>query len=129
MHIRQGDKVQVIAGKEKGKVGRVLRIDHKRNRVVVESINIVKRHQKPTAIDPEGGIIEKEAPLHVSNVLLYSEELERGVRVSYRFVGANGEHHESRNAALATFSDKPARVAKVRVCKRTGEVFKVEGAQ
>lgn len=128
MHIRKGDKVQVIAGKEKGKVGLVLRIDHKRDRVFVESINIVKRHQKPTAIDPDGGIIEKEAALHVSNVLLYSEELERGVRVSYRFVGANGEYHESKVAAAASFSEKPARISKVRMCVRTGEIFKVEGS-
>ena len=123
MHIKKGDKVQVIAGKEKGQTGTVLRVDRGRNRVVVEGLNLVKRHKRPSPVDQEGGIIEKEAPLHASNVLLYSEKLERGVRVSHRFVGAGGEHFTDRKAAVASFDETPARIEKVRVCVKTGEVL------
>lgn len=124
MYIKTNDVVQVIAGKEKGKKGRVLRLDLQRNRVVVEGLNLVKRHRRPTALDPQGGITEKEASLHVSNVLLYSEKLGRGVRVAYRFEGQGGEYHSTRSAALASFgAEQPERVRKVRFCAKTGEVF------
>lgn len=124
MYIKTNDVVQVMAGREIGKTGRVIQVDRKRNRVVVEGLNVVKRHKRPNPADPEGGIIEKEAPIDASNVLLYSEELERGVRVSYRFVGANGDHHQTRKAAAASFGDKkPTTIKKVRVCAKTGEVF------
>jgi large subunit ribosomal protein L24 len=67
--IRKGDMVAVIAGKEKGKRGRVLRILYKRNRVVVERVMVVKRHTKPSQSNQEGGIIEKEGSIHISNVM------------------------------------------------------------
>ena len=68
--IRKGDVVEVTTGKDRGKRGTVLRVDKTRDRVTVERVNIVKKHQKPNATVRQGGIIEKEAPLHVSNVAL-----------------------------------------------------------
>jgi large subunit ribosomal protein L24 len=79
--IRKGDTVQVIAGDDKGKTGRVLQVDDVKQRVVVEKINLVKRHTKARRQGMQSGIIEKEAPLHLSNVLLYDPKSERGVRV------------------------------------------------
>jgi large subunit ribosomal protein L24 len=70
MHVKRNDLVQVITGKEKGKIGKILRVIQKTQRVVVEKVNIVKKHQKPTGKDG-GGIIEKESSIHASNVLLY----------------------------------------------------------
>jgi large subunit ribosomal protein L24 len=71
MHVRKGDQIVVVAGKEKGKRGRVLRLLTSKSRVVVERINMVKRHTKPTQRSPRGGIVEKEAGLPVSNVSLW----------------------------------------------------------
>jgi large subunit ribosomal protein L24 len=71
MHVRKGDQVVVVAGKEKGKRGRVLRLLTAKNRVLIERINMVKRHTKPTQRSPRGGIIEKEAGLPASNVSLW----------------------------------------------------------
>ena len=71
MHVRKGDMVVVIAGKEKGKRGRVLRILSDKERVVVERINMVKRHTKPTQANPRGGILDKEGSLAMSNVALW----------------------------------------------------------
>ncbi|MFB3233111.1 50S ribosomal protein L24, partial [Staphylococcus pseudintermedius] len=68
MHIKKGDNVIVIAGKDKGKTGKVVATQPKKDRVVVEGVNIVKKHQKPTQMNPEGGILETEAAIHVSNV-------------------------------------------------------------
>lgn len=123
MYIKTGDKVQVIAGKERGKVGAVIRVDHKRNRIFVEALNIIKRHKRPSAADQQGGIVEREASIHASNVMLFSEKLGRGVRVSYRFEGQNGEFHMTQKAARESFSEPPARINKVRLCVKTGEVF------
>ncbi|HEX3696476.1 MAG TPA: 50S ribosomal protein L24 [Polyangia bacterium] len=71
MHVRKGDSVVVIAGKEKGKRGRVLRLLTGAGRVVIERVNLVKRHTKPTQRNPRGGILEKEGGLEASNVSLY----------------------------------------------------------
>ncbi|HET8655052.1 MAG TPA: 50S ribosomal protein L24 [Longimicrobiaceae bacterium] len=70
MHIRRGDRVRVLRGNERGKEGTVLRVDREKNRVVVEGVNIRKRHMKPSALNPEGGIVSFEAPLAASNVML-----------------------------------------------------------
>lgn len=70
LKIKKGDTVKVIAGDDKGKSGVILSVDLKKMRVLVEGLNMVKRHTKPSASKPEGGIIEKEAPMHVSNVML-----------------------------------------------------------
>lgn len=123
MYIKTGDKVQVIAGKDRGKVGSVIRVDLKRNRVVVKDLNMVKRHKRPAPGEQEGGIKEREASIHASNVLLYSEKLQRGIRVSYRYEGQGGEFFTTQKAALESFSEAPERVKKVRFCVKTGEVF------
>jgi large subunit ribosomal protein L24 len=69
-YLKKDDKVKVIAGKDKGKIGKVLRVDRKKNRVLVENINMAKRHTRPTAQNRQGGIVESEAAVHTSNVLL-----------------------------------------------------------
>lgn len=66
--IRKGDTVRVLAGNDLGRVGRVLKVFPKTSRVVVEGVNLIKRHTRPTQKNPKGGILEKEAPIHVSNV-------------------------------------------------------------
>jgi large subunit ribosomal protein L24 len=71
MHVRKGDQVVVIAGKEKGKRGRVLRLLTAKGRVVIERVNMVKRHTKPTQSNPRGGILEKEGSVEASNVALW----------------------------------------------------------
>ncbi|MDB5085276.1 MAG: ribosomal protein [Bacilli bacterium] len=68
--IKKGDKVQVISGRDKGKQGQVLASFPTENRVLVENVNLVKKHMKPDAANPQGGVIEKEAPIHVSNVMV-----------------------------------------------------------
>jgi large subunit ribosomal protein L24 len=82
--IRKGDVVQVIAGDDKGKVGRVLRVFPQTNRLLVERVNFVKRHTKARRAGQQGGILEKEAPIHISNVLLHDPKVDRGVRVGVR---------------------------------------------
>lgn len=84
MRIKSGDKVRVITGKDKGKEGIVLRTLPKEDRVVVEGVNIHKRHQKPTQMST-GGIEEFEAPIHVSNVMLIDPSTGEPTRVGYRF--------------------------------------------
>ena len=68
LHVKKGDKVKVLAGTGRGEVGKVLEVYKTKNRVLVEGVNMVKRHQRPTQQLQKGGIIEKEAPIHVSNV-------------------------------------------------------------
>jgi len=70
LHVKKNDMIKVIAGKEKGKTGKVLRVFPAKGRVVVEGLNLIKRHTRPTQVQPEGGIVEKEAALSISNVML-----------------------------------------------------------
>ena len=100
VHVRRGDTVGVIAGKERGKRGKVLRVLRDSNRVVVEHLNMIKRHQRPTQKLRQGGIIEREGPLAASNVLLVCGRCDRPVRTGTRILGDG---------------------RKVRVCKRCGE--------
>jgi large subunit ribosomal protein L24 len=90
LKIRKGDTVQVIAGDDKGKTGKVLMVDEAKNRVIVEKVNFVKRHTKPRAQNQQGGILEKEAPVHISNVLLFDAKAGKGVRVGTR-LGKDGK--------------------------------------
>ncbi len=84
--IKVNDKVMVIAGKDKGKVGTVKKIIRKSDRVIVDQINKVKRHMKGNPYTGQaGGIVEKEAPLHISNVALFCEACARPTRVGYKF--------------------------------------------
>jgi large subunit ribosomal protein L5 len=79
--LKKNDLVMVTAGKEKGKSGRILRIHAKKDRAIVEKINFIKRHQRPTSQQRQGGIIEREAPLHLSNLMLICETCNKPVRV------------------------------------------------
>ena len=83
MKIKKGDRVQVIAGKSKGLRGEVLAVKTKDNRVVVQGVNMIKRHTKPTQAQP-GGIIEREAAIHVSNVLHIDPKTDKPTRVGFK---------------------------------------------
>lgn len=102
MNIKKGDTVMVIAGKDTGRKGKVLRVVPAENRVVVEGINRVKKHQKPNRSLPQGGILKVESPLNASNVMLLCNKCNKPTRVG-KTVLDNG--------------------SKVRVCKQCGEVL------
>jgi len=95
MHVKKGDKVRVISGKDKGKTGVILASYPKDSRVLVEGVNIVKKHAKPSQVNPQGGIISFEAPIHVSNVMPIDPKSGNPTRVGYK-----------------TIDDKKVRVAK-----------------
>ena len=86
MFIKTGDKVRVISGKDKGKEGSVKKILAAENRVVVEGINMIKKHQKPNNANPNGGVIDTEAPISASNVMLIDPSTNEPTRVGYKFV-------------------------------------------
>ncbi|HEY3020224.1 MAG TPA: 50S ribosomal protein L24 [Solirubrobacteraceae bacterium] len=98
LRIRRDDEVVVISGKDKGKSGRVLRVEPAKQRVYVEGLNIVKRHQRPSALNPnaQAGVIEREGPIHVSNVALLDPKDKKPTRLG----------------ATTTADGKKARVAK-----------------
>jgi len=100
--IRKGDEVMVIAGKDRGKRGKVLSVHPDEQRVVVAGVNMIKRHQKPIRIRTQAGIIQREAPIHVSNVMLICDKCHRPTRVGFTLL-ADG--------------------SKARVCKKCGEVI------
>lgn len=102
MRVKKGDTVVVIAGKDKGKKGLILQVIPKTQRVIVEGVNMVKKHQKATQKVQQGGIVTQEAPVHVSNVMYFDKKVSKGVRVGYKTLNS-GE--------------------KVRVSKKTGEVI------
>ena len=83
MNFKKGDKVNVIAGKDKGKSGKILHVLKDKERVVVEGINIVKKSQKPTATNQTGGIIEKENPIHVSNIMIADSKTGKSTRIGH----------------------------------------------
>jgi large subunit ribosomal protein L24 len=84
--IRKGDRVEVIAGAHKGKRGEVLKVLPKENRAVVQGVALVKRHQKPAGLGKPGGIVEKEAPVHLSNLMLIDPKTDRPTRVGFRIL-------------------------------------------
>lgn len=84
MFIKKNDKVKVIAGKDKGKEGTVEKVFPSKERVIVKGVNIVKKHQKPTNANPNGGIVEVEAPIHVSNVMLIDPLNNEPTRVGFK---------------------------------------------
>lgn len=103
MRIKKGDTVYVRNGADKGKTGRVLYVDTKKTKILVEGINMKKRHQRPTQKNPKGGIISIEAPIHLSNVALYSPSLGGPTKISTKVI------------------DEGGRKIKVRICRKTGE--------
>ena len=90
MRIRRDDQVLITAGKDKGKSGKVVRVDRKRRKVFVENLNIIKRHQRPRSMNEQGGIIEKEGPIDVSNVVLLDPTDNQPTKVGVR-VADDGE--------------------------------------
>ncbi|SFE41075.1 LSU ribosomal protein L24P [Lentibacillus persicus] len=83
MHVKKGDKVKVISGKDRGKEGTILESYPKKDRVLVEGINMVKKHAKPSQDNPQGGILNQEAAIHVSNVMLIDPKSGEPTRVGY----------------------------------------------
>ncbi|RMF72521.1 MAG: 50S ribosomal protein L24 [Alphaproteobacteria bacterium] len=83
--LKKGDKVVVIAGRDKGKTGEILKVLRKENRAIVSGVNLVKKHQRPTPQEP-GGIITKEAPIHLSNLMLADPKDGRPTRVGFKIV-------------------------------------------
>lgn len=81
LHVRTGDTVQVISGRDKGKQGKIIAAMSAKDRVVVEGVNQVKRHTKPSQKNPQGGIITKEAPIHVSNVMIVDAKTKQPSRI------------------------------------------------
>ncbi len=81
MKVRKGDTVVVISGNDRGKTGKVLKVDPQAGRIIVEGIHFIKRHTRPTQKSQKGGIVEKEAPISISDVLVYCSKCDRGVRV------------------------------------------------
>lgn len=84
MHVKKGDKVKVISGKDKGQVGTILEAYPKKERVLVEGVNMMKKHSKPSNDNPQGGIVTKEAPIHVSNVMPLDPKTGEPTRVGYK---------------------------------------------
>ena len=84
MKIKKGDKVKVITGHYKGTIGEVLAVMPKENKVIVEGVNLMKKHLKPTQANPDGVIIEKEAPIHVSNVMAYDSKAKTASRIGFQ---------------------------------------------
>lgn len=101
-HIRKNDKVMVIAGKEKGKIGTILKMIPKKERAIVEKLNIIKRHTKAGPKTAKGGIVEKEAPIHVSNLMLVCGKCAEETRLGKRLLEDG---------------------SKVRFCKKCGEIL------
>ncbi|MCL6612218.1 MAG: 50S ribosomal protein L24 [Peptococcaceae bacterium] len=102
VHVRKGDTVLVTTGKDKGKKGKIISVDPEKSRVIIEGVNIVKRHARPTRKVPQGGIMEKPAPVHSSNVMLFCTKCGNPTRIKKKFL-EDGK--------------------KVRVCKECGEVL------
>ena len=103
--IRRDDEVVVIGGKDRGKRGKVLRVDPKKSRVYVEGLNIVKRHERPRSVKDAsrggevGGIVEKEGPIHISNVALLDPQDNKTTRVGVRRDGEKRERYSKRTGA------------------------------
>ncbi|WP_026174189.1 50S ribosomal protein L24 [Effusibacillus pohliae] len=86
MHVKKGDQVIVIAGKDKGKKGKILEAYPSEGRVLVEGVNIIKRHTRPNAAYPQGGIIEREAPIHASNVMVLDPKTGEPTRIGKKIL-------------------------------------------
>jgi len=102
VQIRKNDSVMVITGRERGKTGKVLRVLPDQDTVIIERVNLVKRHTKPKGPQQTGGILEKEASIHVSNIMLMCDKCNAPVRIGHKVLG-DGK--------------------KIRTCRRCGEAF------
>ncbi|EKB51029.1 50S ribosomal protein L24 [Cecembia lonarensis] len=90
LHVKTGDTVKVLSGDDKGKTGKILSVELQKNRAIVEGLNMVTKHVKPTAANPQGGIEKKEAPIHVSNLMLVDPKTGEATRTG-RKRGENGK--------------------------------------
>ena len=86
MHVVKNDTVKILSGKYSGKTGKVLKVFPDQNRLIVEGVNIIKKHTKPSQKNPQGGIVEKEASIHVSNVMVIDPKTNEPTRVGYKFL-------------------------------------------
>jgi len=107
MKIRKNDHVMVIAGNAKGKTGKVLKVYPERYRVIIEGVNVIKRHTRPSQKNPQGGIVQREAPIHLSNVMLLDPKTNEPTRVGMKVVK----------------DDTTGKKKRMRVAKATGEMF------
>lgn len=125
MHVKKGDMVKVISGRDRHLgPAKVLKAFPEKNRVIVEGRNLVKKHKKGNqALGTESRIEETEAPIHASNVQLWSEKAGKPVRTQARWIGEGDALFESESAARASFSEAPKRVRKVRWSVATEERF------
>jgi large subunit ribosomal protein L24 len=87
LKIKSGDTVKVIAGDHKGSEGKVLRVDREKNKAIVEGVNMVSKHTKPSAKNPQGGIVKKEAPIHISNLSLIDPKSKKATKVGVKVEG------------------------------------------
>jgi large subunit ribosomal protein L24 len=110
--IKAGDKVVVIAGKDKGKVGKVLKVLPEEERVIVEGVRIVKKHLRPSQKYPEGGIIEKEAPIHISNVMLLDPKTNKPTRVGIKIVDGKKYRYAKRSGEIIDEISKPQKAGR-----------------
>ena len=102
MHIRKNDSVMVIAGRERGKTGKVLRVLPDKDRAIIERVNLIKRHTRPRGPQQPGGIVEKEASIHASNLMIMCDKCNAPVRIGRKIL-ADGK--------------------KIRICRRCGEAL------
>ncbi|MDT8400173.1 MAG: 50S ribosomal protein L24 [Bacteroidales bacterium] len=98
LHIKKGDTVIVITGESKGQKGRILEVDRKKKRAIVEGVNMVSKHTKPNAQNPQGGIIKKEATIHISNLMLVDPASGDGTRAGRRLNKKNKLVRYSKNS-------------------------------
>jgi large subunit ribosomal protein L24 len=107
MKIKKGDTVVVLAGDDKGKTGKVLKVFPKKNRVVVEGVNFIKRHTRQSQKAQKGGIIEKEGTINVSNLMLSCPKCSNNTKVTYRNISGEGK----------------GKATRVRICRKCGEII------
>ncbi len=103
--IKRDDEVIVITGKDKNKISKVVKVDKKDDKIIVDNVNVAKRHTKPNQQNPDGGIIEKSMPIDVSNVMFYCKKCKTGVRLGFKALKSN---------------------KKGRFCKKCGEIIDKE---
>jgi large subunit ribosomal protein L24 len=107
MKIKKNDFVMIIAGNDKGKTGKVLKVFPEKNRVIIEGVNIRKRHRKPTQKNPQGGIFEKEAPIHISNIMIIDPKTNEPSRIGAKII----------------LDEKTGKKKSARISKKSGEML------
>lgn len=102
IHVKKGDTVYLVSGKDKGKTGKVIKVFTNKGRIVVEGVNVVTKHMKPSQMNPQGGVVKRPAPIYSSKVMLYCEKCSKSTRIAKKVLEDG---------------------TKVRVCKHCGEVL------